>query len=223
MQWVNSTLPCVGRFWAGTEILTVQAADNDDPKTDNVRIFYRLVGQIPESPRALFRVDRDSGVISVQADSMEGTAPQYTLTITAEDAKGEKGSMQKSALDFHFDLFCKSKKKVLLIIYFVYIDITLHLFPLSDGPFNQWANTAVDKFNISCALASLARLSPNNWIRALKKCEWMNDKRHALVEPSEKILSSLLLCEITEMRSRNTKINTLVNSSPLLKQRCLQY
>uniref|UniRef100_A0A3Q2E9M4 Cadherin 16 n=1 Tax=Cyprinodon variegatus TaxID=28743 RepID=A0A3Q2E9M4_CYPVA len=71
----------------GTDILTVQAADNDDPKTDNVRIFYRLVGQIPESPRALFRVDRDSGVISVQADSMEGTAPQYTLTITAEDAK----------------------------------------------------------------------------------------------------------------------------------------
>ena len=73
----------------GTEILTVQAADNDDPKTDNVRIFYRLVGQVPESPRALFRVDRDSGVISVQADSMEGTAPQYTLTITAEDAKGD--------------------------------------------------------------------------------------------------------------------------------------
>ncbi|XP_051920034.1 cadherin-16 [Hippocampus zosterae] len=76
----------------GTEILTVQAADNDDPKTDNVRIFYRLVGQIPESPRALFRVDRDSGVISVQADSMEGTAPQYTLTITAEDAKGLNSS-----------------------------------------------------------------------------------------------------------------------------------
>ncbi|KAK0148293.1 Cadherin-16 [Merluccius polli] len=76
----------------GTEILTVQAADNDDPKTDNVRIFYRLVVQIPETPRALFRVDRDSGVISVQADSMEGTAPQYTLTITAEDAKGLNSS-----------------------------------------------------------------------------------------------------------------------------------
>lgn len=76
----------------GTDILTVQAADNDDPKTDNVRIFYRLVSQIPESPRALFRVDRDSGVISVQADSMEGTAPQYTLTITAEDAKGDFNS-----------------------------------------------------------------------------------------------------------------------------------
>lgn len=82
----------------GTEILTVQAADNDDPKTDNVRIFYRLVGQIPESPRALFRVDRDSGVISVQADSMEGTAPQYTLTITAEDAKGDCGTLQNTAL-----------------------------------------------------------------------------------------------------------------------------
>ncbi|XP_066511364.1 cadherin-16-like [Hoplias malabaricus] len=76
----------------GTEILTVQAADNDDPKTDNVRIFYRLVGQMPESPRNLFRVDRDSGVITVQADSMEGTAPQYTLTITAEDAKGLNSS-----------------------------------------------------------------------------------------------------------------------------------
>ncbi|KAG7263140.1 hypothetical protein CRUP_038449 [Coryphaenoides rupestris] len=76
----------------GTEILTVQAADNDDPKTDNVRIFYRLVVQIPETPRALFRVDRDSGVISVQADNMEGTAPQYTLTITAEDAKGLNSS-----------------------------------------------------------------------------------------------------------------------------------
>ncbi|XP_028812559.1 cadherin-17 isoform X2 [Denticeps clupeoides] len=76
----------------GTEILTVQAADNDDPKTDNVRIFYRLVSQVPESPRALFRVDRDSGVISLQADSMEGTAPQYTLTITAEDAKGLNSS-----------------------------------------------------------------------------------------------------------------------------------
>lgn len=75
-------------FPVGTEILTVQAADNDDPKTDNVRIFYRLAGQMPESPRQLFRVDRDSGVITVQADSMEGTAPQYTLTIIAEDAKG---------------------------------------------------------------------------------------------------------------------------------------
>uniref|UniRef100_A0A3B4BPQ9 Cadherin domain-containing protein n=2 Tax=Pygocentrus nattereri TaxID=42514 RepID=A0A3B4BPQ9_PYGNA len=76
----------------GTEILTVQAADNDDPKTDNVRIFYRLAGQVPENPRNLFRVDRDSGVITVQADSMEGTAPQYTLTITAEDAKGLNSS-----------------------------------------------------------------------------------------------------------------------------------
>ncbi|KAJ7985951.1 hypothetical protein DPEC_G00345790 [Dallia pectoralis] len=76
----------------GTEILTVQAADNDDPKTDNVRIFYRLVGQIPESPRALFRVDRDSGVITVQTDTLEGAAPQYTLTITAEDAKGLNSS-----------------------------------------------------------------------------------------------------------------------------------
>ncbi|XP_062405374.1 cadherin-16 [Sardina pilchardus] len=76
----------------GTEILTVQAADNDDPKTDNVRISYRLVGQVPESPRALFRVDRDSGVITLQADSMEGTSPQYTLTITAEDAKGLNSS-----------------------------------------------------------------------------------------------------------------------------------
>lgn len=78
----------VAPLLTGTEILTVQAADNDDPKTDNVRIFYRLVGQMPETPRNLFRVDRDSGVITVQADSMEGTAPQYTLTITAEDAKG---------------------------------------------------------------------------------------------------------------------------------------
>ncbi|KAG7315259.1 hypothetical protein KOW79_021347 [Hemibagrus wyckioides] len=76
----------------GTEILTVQAADNDDPKTDNVRIFYRLAGQVPESPRPLFRVDRDSGVITVQADSMEGTASQYTLTIIAEDAKGLNSS-----------------------------------------------------------------------------------------------------------------------------------
>ncbi|KAJ3594082.1 hypothetical protein NHX12_006414 [Muraenolepis orangiensis] len=76
----------------GTEILTVQAADNDDPKTDNVRIFYRLAVQVPETPRALFRLDRDSGVISVQADSMEDTAPQYTLTITAEDAKGLNSS-----------------------------------------------------------------------------------------------------------------------------------
>lgn len=86
IHWENLYSPSLS---TGTEILTVQAADNDDPKTDNVRIFYRLVGQIPESPRALFRVDRDSGVISVQADSMEGTAPQYTLTITAEDAKGD--------------------------------------------------------------------------------------------------------------------------------------
>lgn len=92
----------------------MQAADNDDPKTDNVRIFYRLVGQIPESPRALFRVDRDSGVISVQADSMEGTAPQYTLTITAEDAKGDFGSMQNRDFlilwFFPFVIFCSLTK-----------------------------------------------------------------------------------------------------------------
>ncbi|XP_064193317.1 cadherin-16 [Anguilla rostrata] len=76
----------------GTEILTVQAADNDDPKTDNVRIFYRLVGLSPDSPRALFRVDSDSGVISVQADNMVGAARQYVLTIIAEDAKGLNSS-----------------------------------------------------------------------------------------------------------------------------------
>lgn len=104
-----SLLVCL---FPGTEILTVQAADNDDPKTDNVRIFYRLVGQIPESPRALFRVDRDSGVISVQADSMEGTAPQYTLTITAEDAKGEFGLMQNTSF---------------FILYFFSITISLSL------------------------------------------------------------------------------------------------
>ncbi|KPP78767.1 cadherin-16-like, partial [Scleropages formosus] len=76
----------------GTEILTVQAADNDDPKTDNVRISYRLVAQIPERPRALFLVDRDSGVISLQGDSLEGAALQYTLTVVAEDAKGLNSS-----------------------------------------------------------------------------------------------------------------------------------
>lgn len=92
----------------------MQAADNDDPKTDNVRIFYRLVGQIPESPRALFRVDRDSGVISVQADSMEGTAPQYTLTIAAEDAKGDYRSVQKYLCAF-------------LIVWQINIFIILHI------------------------------------------------------------------------------------------------
>ncbi|MFT7816774.1 cadherin-16 [Arapaima gigas] len=76
----------------GTEILTVQAADNDDPKTDNVRISYRLVAQVPERPRALFLVDRDSGVISLQGDSLEGAALQYTLTVVAEDAKGLNSS-----------------------------------------------------------------------------------------------------------------------------------
>ncbi|TSK20058.1 Cadherin-17 [Bagarius yarrelli] len=81
-----------GRRIAKPVELRVMAADNDDPKTDNVRIFYRLAGQVPESPRPLFRVDRDSGVITVQADSMEGTAPQYTLTIIAEDAKGLNSS-----------------------------------------------------------------------------------------------------------------------------------
>lgn len=102
----------------GTEILTVQAADNDDPKTDNVRIFYRLVGQIPESPRGLFRVDRDSGVISVQADSMEGTAPQYTLTITAEDAKGDLGSMRITSRNFDLITECWLCCDLTVILFF---------------------------------------------------------------------------------------------------------
>lgn len=108
----------------GTEILTVQAADNDDPKTDNVRIFYRLVGQIPESPRALFRVDRDSGVISVQADSMEGTAPQYTLTITAEDAKGDFNENYNEDLCFDniadYAVSCLSEGQLLLFYFSCY-------------------------------------------------------------------------------------------------------
>lgn len=101
----------------GSEILTVQAADNDDPKTDNVRIFYRLAGQVPESPRPLFRVDRDSGVITVQADSMEGTASQYTLTIIAEDAKGHTHNHQKEKKSFLCHIYITVQSHSFLHIY----------------------------------------------------------------------------------------------------------
>ncbi|XP_058849734.1 cadherin-16 isoform X2 [Acipenser ruthenus] len=74
-----------------TEILRVQATDADAPATDNSKIVYRIASQKPESKESLFRMDRESGAITVQAASLHGAATHYTLEVIAEDLAGKKG------------------------------------------------------------------------------------------------------------------------------------
>ncbi|RXM34255.1 Cadherin-16 [Acipenser ruthenus] len=75
----------------GTEILRVQATDADAPATNNSKIVYRIASQKPESKEPLFRMDRESGAITVQAASLHGAAAHYTLEVIAEDLAGQKG------------------------------------------------------------------------------------------------------------------------------------
>ncbi|MGH0126164.1 UNVERIFIED_CONTAM: hypothetical protein FKN15_026133 [Acipenser sinensis] len=75
----------------GTEILRVQATDADAPATNNSKIVYRIASQKPESKESLFRMDRESGAITVQAASLHGAAAHYTLEVIAEDLAGQKG------------------------------------------------------------------------------------------------------------------------------------
>ncbi|XP_041077637.1 cadherin-16-like [Polyodon spathula] len=80
----------------GTEILQVQATDADAPASDNSKVVYRIASQEPESKEPLFRMDRESGSIIVQAASLHGIAAHYTLEVIAEDLAGQKGGHSSS-------------------------------------------------------------------------------------------------------------------------------
>ncbi|XP_041123600.1 cadherin-16-like [Polyodon spathula] len=75
----------------GTEILRVQATDADAPTMNDSKIVYRIASQKPESKEPLFRMDRDTGVVTMQAASLYGAAALYTLEVIAEDLAGQKG------------------------------------------------------------------------------------------------------------------------------------
>ncbi|MGH0119996.1 UNVERIFIED_CONTAM: hypothetical protein FKN15_061114 [Acipenser sinensis] len=82
----------------GTEILRVQATDADAPATNNSKIIYRIASQIPESKEPLFRMDRESGAITVQAASLHG-ALLSVLTVSYPEMKRGHSSTCTVILD----------------------------------------------------------------------------------------------------------------------------
>ncbi|WAR25682.1 CAD23-like protein [Mya arenaria] len=67
---------------SGTNVLTIIAADDDKPRTNNSQIYYSF-GNDTE-PAGLFKIGSDSGVVSVNT-SLKGYAGEHYLLVTASD------------------------------------------------------------------------------------------------------------------------------------------
>ncbi|XP_043991478.1 EP-cadherin [Gambusia affinis] len=75
----------------GFQVMTVQATDSDEENSDNSDICYRIISQEPEEPNpSMFAINATTGVITVEATGLDREKhPQYTLTVTAADMRGE--------------------------------------------------------------------------------------------------------------------------------------
>uniref|UniRef100_A0A672FJY4 Cadherin 2, type 1, N-cadherin (neuronal) n=1 Tax=Salarias fasciatus TaxID=181472 RepID=A0A672FJY4_SALFA len=74
----------------GTLVMTVTAADRDDPKTANGMLRYRIITQNPQSPSAaMFTINNRTGdIITVAAGLDRESVAQYTLVVQATDMEG---------------------------------------------------------------------------------------------------------------------------------------
>ncbi|XP_051984194.1 cadherin-2-like [Xyrauchen texanus] len=74
----------------GTSVMTVTAVDNDDPKTLNGQLRYKIVSQNPVIPSAnMFTINNMTGsIITVAAGLDREKVPQYKLIIQATDMEG---------------------------------------------------------------------------------------------------------------------------------------
>ncbi|KAL3972482.1 polyhomeotic-like protein 2 [Sarotherodon galilaeus] len=75
----------------GTEVVKVEAKDDDEPNSDNSDIRYRITNQDPPLPTDhMFEINPITGSIRVTGRGLDREKyPQYTLTVQAADMKGE--------------------------------------------------------------------------------------------------------------------------------------
>ncbi|XP_040905172.1 protocadherin Fat 4-like [Toxotes jaculatrix] len=73
------------------EVITVTAADADEPNNDNSDIRYRIISQEPQLPsNNLFEINPVTGAIRVSAGGLDREKfPNYTLVVRAADTQGE--------------------------------------------------------------------------------------------------------------------------------------
>uniref|UniRef100_A0A0N4ZYG1 Cadherin domain-containing protein n=1 Tax=Parastrongyloides trichosuri TaxID=131310 RepID=A0A0N4ZYG1_PARTI len=76
----------------GTYVMTAQATDNDDPKTDNAKVEYRISRNKEINGEPVFRIDKNNGKIFAMKkfDRELGSEKQFQIEIRAVD----KGSPQ---------------------------------------------------------------------------------------------------------------------------------
>ncbi|XP_026046267.1 B-cadherin-like [Astatotilapia calliptera] len=75
----------------GTEVVKVEAKDNDEPNTDNSELRYRILNQDPPLPTDnMFEINPITGSIRITGRGLDREKyPQYTLTVQAADMAGE--------------------------------------------------------------------------------------------------------------------------------------
>uniref|UniRef100_A0A8C4Q908 Cadherin domain-containing protein n=1 Tax=Eptatretus burgeri TaxID=7764 RepID=A0A8C4Q908_EPTBU len=76
----------------GTVVGRILATDRDDPATANAQLFYRLIGQIPASPRPnMFSLDQKTGTLTVVAPGLDREKiGEYSVIVVATDSAGAK-------------------------------------------------------------------------------------------------------------------------------------
>ncbi|XP_041048661.1 cadherin-16-like isoform X1 [Carcharodon carcharias] len=77
----------------GTHVVTLTAADQDDPRTENAHLSFRLCGQEPQGPdEQLFTVNAE-GIITLAKDMTGYSSMQYQLEIEVADLAGQEGGL----------------------------------------------------------------------------------------------------------------------------------
>ncbi|XP_067905158.1 cadherin-16 isoform X2 [Heterodontus francisci] len=80
----------------GTHVVTVTAADQDDPRTENARLSFRLRSQEPQGPgELLFSVDAE-GTITLARDMTGYGSLKYQLDIEVADLEGGEGGLSST-------------------------------------------------------------------------------------------------------------------------------
>uniref|UniRef100_A0A3P8P7H7 Cadherin domain-containing protein n=1 Tax=Astatotilapia calliptera TaxID=8154 RepID=A0A3P8P7H7_ASTCA len=84
----------------GTEVVKVEAKDDDEPGTDNSELRYRILNQDPPLPTDnMFEINPVTGSIRVTGSGLDREKyPQYTLTVQAADLAGEGLSGQTKVI-----------------------------------------------------------------------------------------------------------------------------
>uniref|UniRef100_A0A3Q0SHI2 Cadherin domain-containing protein n=1 Tax=Amphilophus citrinellus TaxID=61819 RepID=A0A3Q0SHI2_AMPCI len=84
----------------GSEVITVEATDADEPNNANSDIRYRILSQDPQLPSpSMFDMNPISGIIRVTGTGLDREKyPQYTLVVEAADLEGEGLSGQAKVI-----------------------------------------------------------------------------------------------------------------------------